>query len=79
MIAFFIVVDGFDDMVACAATVGKARYLAWRGAQEAGYKSVTFPRIRTARAPALDAWASKQEQPRLVPRSVAEWERGKDA
>jgi hypothetical protein len=74
MLAFFVVVDGFDDMVVCAATMPKARYLAWRGAQEAGYKSVTFQRIRCSRAKDLDGWAEKQEKPRLIARSTAEWE-----
>ena len=74
MIAFLIVVDGFDDMAACAETAPKARYLAWRSAQEAGYSSVTFARIRSARLPRLDAWATKQEKPRLVACSAADWE-----
>lgn len=72
--AFLIFVDGFGDMVACAASMPKARYVAWRAAQEAGYGSVTFQRIRSRRAPQLDSWASKQERPRLTDRHQAEWE-----
>ena len=74
MLAFLIVVDGFGDMVACADTMPKARYVAWRAAQEAGYNSVTFSGIRSTPYPKLDAWAAKQEKPRLTDRSQAEWE-----
>lgn len=72
--AFLIVVDGFGDMVACAATMPKARYVAWRAAQEAGYSSVTFQRIRSRPLPDLDGWAAKQEKPRITDRSQAQWE-----
>jgi hypothetical protein len=63
LLAFLIVVDGFGDMVASAATAAKARYVAWRAAQEAGYSSVTFARIRSRRWPDLDTWAAKQDKP----------------
>lgn len=74
MLAFLIVVDGFGDMVACADTMPKARYVAWRAAQEAGYTSVTFQRIRSRRAPQLDTWAAKQDRPKLTDRHQAEWD-----
>lgn len=74
LLAFLIVVDGFSDMAVCAATGPKARYIAWKAAQEAGYNSVTFSRIRSIRCPQLDAWAAKQERPRLTARDQAEWD-----
>jgi hypothetical protein len=74
LVAFLIVVDGFGDMVACAATAAKARYVAWRAAQEAGYSSVTFQRIRSRRWPDLDTWAAKQERPKITAREQAQWD-----
>jgi hypothetical protein len=73
LIAFLIIIDGFGDMVACAATEAKARYVAWRSAQEAGYSSVTFGRIRSRRWPQLDRWAENQEKPAIAAREQAEW------
>ena len=66
MRAFHIAVDGFDPMIACAETLAKARYFAFKSAHEAGYTTVTFPRITGRRAPDLDAWAQQQKEPRLV-------------
>ena len=74
--AFHIDVDGFCPMVAAADTAPKARYLAWKRAQEAGYTSVTFARIRSSRRDMerFDEWAARQEKPRLVAREQASWE-----
>lgn len=74
MKAWALDVDGFDPMVAAADTRSKARFLAFRGAQEAGYTSVTFARIRVARYERLDGWAAKQEKPRLSSMNQAEHE-----
>jgi hypothetical protein len=72
--AFHLTVDGFDPMVACADTLPKARYVAFKAAQESGYTSVTFARISGRHAPEFDAWAAKQPKPRLVAESYARWE-----
>ena len=76
MIAFHIDVDGFDPMIAAADTAPKARYLAWKSAQDAGYTSVTFARIRSSRRDMerFDEWAARQEKPCLVARAQAAWE-----
>ncbi len=72
MRAFAIDVDGFDPMVAAADTRSKAAFLAFQGAREAGYSSVTFARIRARRCERLDAWAATQEKPRLTAMTQAE-------
>jgi hypothetical protein len=72
--AFSINVDGFDPMAVAAESRSKATFIAFRGAQEAGYTSVTFARIRTHRCERLDAWAAKQEKPRLAAMNQAECE-----
>lgn len=71
MIAFSIEVDGFDSMVACADSMPKARFVVWQAAQEAGYKSVTFGRIKGRRAPQFDLWAGGQGRPVVVAEEFA--------
>lgn len=74
MKAWAVNVSGFDLMAAAAESRSKAAFLAFRGAREAGYSSVTFDRIRASRCERLDTWAAKQEKPTLRAMSQAEWE-----
>jgi hypothetical protein len=74
MRAWAIDVDGFDSMVAAALTRSKAVFLAFQGAKEAGYSSVTFARIRARRCERLDGWAAKQEKPKLTSMRQADWD-----
>lgn len=74
MMAFAITVDGFDPMVAAAESRAKATFDVFRSAQDAGYTSVTFSRIKARRMPALDGWAAEQKKPRLTALNQAEHE-----
>lgn len=60
MKAWAITVDGFDAMVACGTSRGKAVAATWRSAQAAGYTSVTWAKIKATRWAAMDGWARRQ-------------------
>ncbi len=60
MKAFIVSVHGFSEVYIPAATAGKARWIAVRALQEAGYTdSAQFRNVRVARKKNLDPWAQQ--------------------
>lgn len=51
--AWRISVDGFDDAITHADSRRKAKYRAWKGSQDAGYRH-SFAEIRVTRAKEYD-------------------------